>query len=281
MLFAFMNILGLIISVDAQVPTEKTLLWQVSGKGIAQPSFLFGTIHLVCPDDLIMPAIVSEKFSTTMELFLELDLDDPDMMVQMMKGMQMKDTTIDQLLGERYEEVSSLFQKFTGMPLSMMKSTKPFMLMSLIYPSLLGCAPASWETEFQKLANEKNMQIKGLEKLEEQMAVFEKIPYKIQSDMLANALLEADSTKLQFTQMMALYKEKDISKLNIDLDDNLTDYEGVLLNERNHNWIPIIGEQAKKMPTFFAFGAAHLGGEKGIINLLRKSGFSVKPIYYK
>lgn len=275
-----MNVLGLIISIDAQVPTEKTLLWQVSGNGIREPSYLFGTIHLVCPDDLIVPEMVAEKFSTAKELFLELDLDDPNMMVQMMKGMQMKDTTIDQLLGDKYEEVSGLFQKHTGMPLSMMKSTKPFMLMSLIYPSLLGCAPASWETEFQKMANRKNMEIKGLEKLEDQMAVFEKIPYKVQSDMVANALLEADSAKLQFSQMMSLYKEKDITKLNIDLDDNLTDYEGVLLNERNHNWIPIIGEQAKKMPTFFAFGAAHLGGEKGIINLLRKSGFSVKPIYY-
>ena len=37
---------------------------------------------------------------------------------------------------------------------------------------------------------------------------------------------------------------------------------------------------AKDKPTFFAVGAAHLGGDKGVISLLRKKGFEVVPVKY-
>lgn len=69
LLFAVMNILGFIIQADAQLPKEKTLLWQINGKGISHPSYLFGTIHLMCPDELKMSSVVKEKFNTTKELF--------------------------------------------------------------------------------------------------------------------------------------------------------------------------------------------------------------------
>ena len=283
-ILALMNILGFIVQADAQIPTEKTLLWQVSGKGIATPSYLFGTIHLMCPEELKMPAIVKEKFETTKELFLEIDMDDPKMMPEMMKAMKMKnDSTLTGLLGDDYEKVNNLFKNTTGISLSMMNTTKPFMLMSMVYPSILGCIPVSWESEFQKMAKENNLEVKGLETLADQINVFEKIPYKVQSDMLAKLLTDIDSSKKQLHEMLDLYNKKDINQLNIltSQDEDFGNYEGILLTERNNNWIPVIGEQAKKMPTFFAFGAGHLGGEKGVINLLRKSGFTVTPVFYE
>jgi uncharacterized protein YbaP (TraB family) len=268
----------------AQKPIEKTLLWQVTGKGVASPSYLFGTIHLMCPNDLKMPQVVKEKFNTTSELFLELDLDDPNMMKEMMLGMQMQDTTtLEKLLGNKFDSASALFQKTTGMPLKMLNTAKPFLLMSMLYPSLLGCTPVSWEGIFQKMATDKGLEIKGLEKLQDQMKVFDQIPYKVQSDMLVKMLFNIDSSKKEFMEMIDVYNKKDINQMNIltAKEEDFGKYEGILLNDRNHNWIPVIGEQAKKKPTFFAFGAGHLGGDKGVIALLRKAGFTVKPVFYK
>ncbi len=54
----------------------------------------------------------------------------------------------------------------------------------------------------------------------------------------------------------------------------------LLLTNRNKNWIPVITREARAMPSFFAFGAGHLGGKDGVINLLRKKGFKVTPIMY-
>lgn len=55
-------------------------------------------------------------------------------------------------------------------------------------------------------------------------------------------------------------------------------YEDVMLTKRNENWIPVISEVSKYKPTFFGVGAAHLAGERGVIMLLRKQGFTVEAV---
>lgn len=281
--FSFLTIIIFFVESSSQVPAEKTLLWQVSGKGISQPSYLFGTIHIMCSNDLKIPEAVKEKFNTAGKLFLEIDMDDPNMMKDMMTGMQMKDTTtLEKLMGKSFDSVNKVFQKTTGMPLQLLNTTKPMLVIALLYPSLLGCTPVSWESIFQEMAHKKGIGIQGLEKLQDQMSIFEKIPYKVQSDMLVKMLLNIDSSKKDFDEMLTLYKNKDINQLNVltAKEEDFGEYEGILLDDRNHNWIPVIGEQAKKTPTFFAFGAGHLGGEKGVICLLRKAGFTVRPVFY-
>jgi uncharacterized protein YbaP (TraB family) len=280
---AMIATLGL-LTAEAQVPTEKTLLWEVSGKGVSSPSYLFGTIHLMCADELKMPEVVKTKFDATEQLFLEIDMDDPNMAMEMISGMQMNgNTTLENLMGKQFDTANAIFQSKTGIPLKMLNSAKPFLLMAMIYPSLLGCQPQSWEAEFQKLAKDKGLEIKGLEKLSDQMEVFEKIPYQVQSEMLIKLLQNMDSSKIAFNQMLDIYKTKDVNKLYkmTTSDADFGKYEGTLLNDRNQNWIPVIGEQAKKMSTFFAFGAGHLGGDKGVISLLRKAGYTVKPVLYQ
>ncbi|MCW3079497.1 TraB/GumN family protein [Segetibacter sp.] len=272
------------LSSTAQIPKEKTLLWKVSGKGITAPSYLFGTIHLMCSGEMKMPQIVKEKFNTARELYLEVDIDDPNMMKEMMEGMQMKDSsTLENLMGSKFESVSAIFKNSTGMPLKMLNTAKPMLVMSMIYPSLLGCAPVSWESVFQTMAKEKSIAIKGLEKVRDQIDVFDKIPYKVQSDMLLKTLLNMDSAKIEFHEMLDVYKKKDIHQMNIltTKEEDFGPYTDILLSNRNRNWIPVIGEEAKKRATFFAFGAGHLGGETGVINLLRKAGFTVTPVFYQ
>lgn len=281
---AALLIAGFASRLPAQVPTEKTLLWQVTGKGIKGPSYLFGTIHLMCPSDMKIPEMVKEKFAATSELYLEIDMDDPNMVKEMLSGIQMKDTaTIEKLMGKQFDTANNVFRSATGMPLKMLNTAKPLLVMSMIYPSLLGCTPVSWESVFQKMAKDKGIEINGLEKFEDQINVFEQIPYKVQANMLLKMLLNIDSAKIDFQKMVDVYKKKDINELNIltAKEEEFDDYEEILLSRRNHNWIPVIGEQAKKKPTFFAFGAGHLGGETGIINLLRRAGFTVKPVLYQ
>lgn len=270
-------------SAKAQNRLEKTLLWEVTGNGIMHPSYLFGTIHLMCPEKLKMPKQVEERFNEMEALFLELDMDDPNTMKLMLQGMRMKDSsTISNLLGKDYERISKLFQQHTGVPLKMMNTFKPLLLMQLLYPAILECSPVSWESAFQKMATENEMEINGLENVEDQLEVFDKIPYKLQAETFAKFLTNTDSLKIEMEGVMKIYLDKNLDKLleYSQKDESLKGYGDLLLTNRNIKWIPIIGEQAKIRATFFAFGAGHLAGEKGVINLLRKAGFTVKPILY-
>lgn len=270
---------------SAQKPTEKTLLWQITRKGLPAASYLYGTFHLMCPEDLVVNNVLREKFKATKQLYLELDMDDPSIMLQMMMNTGMKgDTTLSKLLGEKeYDSVSAIFQKAAGIPLSMLNGMKPLFSMAAVFPALLDCqANEGWEKKFMELANENKEEIKGLETVKEQLDVVDSIPYMVQAKMFSKTLLNLDSTKKALQQLIKLYKEKDINKLQqLTTEDNdFGSYDKIMIEKRNAKWLTAIAEQARQVPTFFAVGAGHLGGDNGIINLLRKKGFIVKPVFY-
>ncbi len=271
--------------VCAQPELQNTLLWQITGPGISKPSYLYGTIHLMCADEIKVSDTLRARFYSTQKLFLEVNLDDPSVMTKTMQQMNMKnDTTLNQLLSKAaYDSLNIQFKNLTGLSLSMMNNMKPEFAESLIYPSLLGCeSTEAWEQRFEQLAKANNMEIKGLEEVEDQLKIFDAIPYKDQAEELAETLNNIDSTKKSFNQLVTFYKEKNLSALckMLNEDNELSQYDDLLLNNRNKKWIPEIIQQAKLQPTFFAVGAGHLGNINGLINLLRKQGYIVSPINY-
>ncbi len=269
---------------NGQVKGNKTLLWQISGPGIAKPSYLYGTIHIMCPDDIVITDVLKAKFNATQKLYLELDLSDPKTMTDAMSGMMMKGgVTIKQLLTkEQFDSVSANFQKLAGIPLAFVNTMQPMLAEAAIYPGLLGCAGEAWEQKFMQLAKANNIEIKGLETTKDQLDVIDSIPYKVQADMLAKSLLDVDSLRTSFKQLLDIYKKKDLDSLNILMNDDpdFGKYEGIMIDKRNARWIPEIIAQARLQPSFFAVGAGHLGGDKGVINMLRKKGYTVQPVKY-
>ena len=53
---------------------------------------------------------------------------------------------------------------------------------------------------------------------------------------------------------------------------------GRLTYERNTNWVKVMPEIMKEAPTFFAVGAAHLCGDKGVLRLLEKEGYKIEGV---
>src|SRR5699024_3676154 len=70
---------------------DNTLLWQVSGNGLQQPSFLFGTFHLLCKEDIHFSDALKKAIKVSDEIYMEMDLDDPSTMLSGMLYMNMKD----------------------------------------------------------------------------------------------------------------------------------------------------------------------------------------------
>jgi uncharacterized protein YbaP (TraB family) len=271
--------------VRATPPLEKTLLWQIGGPGISAPSFLFGTIHLMCPNDIIVPDALKEKFNSTRQLYMELDLDDPTVLLKTMQHIQMhNDTTLKDLLSPaEYDSLLQRFKRLTGMPLEIMTSMKPELVETLMYPALLGCDGAeAWEQKFMQMAKANHMEVKGLETVDDQLKIFDAIPYKTQAEELAATFDNIDSIKQNFNAMLDLYKQKDLEGLHAMMysDEEFSQYDDLLLKNRNEKWIPEIIEEAKTKPTFFAVGAAHLAGPAGIIALLKEKGYTVEPVSY-
>ena len=267
----------------APVKLENSLLWEISGKGLTKPSYLYGTIHVICPADMVMTEQMQIRLKNTEQLSLEVDMDDPNMMLAMLREVPMKNgITLKTLLSaEEYQIISDYFRQSLNMDLAMVQTWKPIMLTSLLYTKVADCTPQSYEATFMKMAKEQGKEVIGVETLEEQLTVFDKIPYKKQAQMLLQGIKEIDKSKKEFTQMIAAYKKQDLEgfeKLFQESSQGLNDFADVLLVQRNKNWIPVMEREAKEKPTFFAVGAGHLGGDQGLIQLLRQQGYTVKAV---
>ena len=251
--------------------------------GLEQPSYLYGTVHITC--DASLDANIQKAMDDTSQLVLELDMDDPNMQAGMMQGMLMKDgkTIKSMATEEEYNMLSAFLKDQLGMPLDMLNTIKPFMVNAMLYPKMLDCPVQSFESELLKVTKTQNEETLGLETVQEQLEVFDAIPYEDQlKDLLKAAKDNLKFDKAFFNKMLEVYDNKDLNGLmEIMNDENYitsSKHADKLINDRNKNWIPKIEDFAKQQPTFFGVGAGHLGGKSGVIKLLRKAGYTVEAV---
>ncbi len=267
----------------AQRDKTNTLLWEISGNGLQQPSYLFGTIHMICKEDFLISEIVKQKFNSSKQVYLELDMDDPQLQVTMMKQMQLPDKeTLKNKIGESsFKKLNSFLQKEMNMNLVMFDKFKPMMVMSILAQRLLPCASMeSYEIYFVKMASEQKKELLGLEKVEEQIGVFDAIPDSLEIRSIMNMVNDFESHKKEFSRMSSIYKTQDLDALYQLMAESpeMMGSQELLLDRRNRNWIPVMESVMKNSSTFFAVGAGHLAGSQGVLELLRKQGYKVKGI---
>ena len=60
--------------------------------------------------------------------------------------------------------------------------------------------------------------------------------------------------------------------------DSTPEEEDQLINDRNANWIKLMPQIMKDKATFFAVGAGHLPGDKGVLTLLKNAGYTIEGV---
>lgn len=270
-------------ALQAQQP-RSSLLWEVSGNGLQQPSYLFGTFHLLCKGDFSISTELENKLRASRQFYGELKMDDPGLQTTMMSKLMMQGHTLQSLIGEAdYANISQQFQSITGMPITLFNTFKPFLSLSMLVQKGADCPDkVQPETEFVKVAKRLEIPVLGLETVEDQLNAIDKEPLDSQILSLKKTLLNFDSVKLVMSKMMAVYQLRDIDSLQ----QFITSYGGnemfttEMINKRNANWVPVMQTAMSAKPSFFAVGAGHLGGTQGLINLLRKVGYRVTPLKF-
>ena len=282
LVISFAFFVSLLFSQTKAQELDNSLLWQISGNGI-QPSYIFGTFHLMPQEDFELKERVSQAFDTSAQIVLELDMDDPSMQSELMQNISMQEgITLDQLLSQAdYDSLAKYMNSKLGMNIDQFKTVKPFFLASILIPTFIEGTPASYELVFVQRAIGSKKEILGLETPTNQAEVFDNISYEDQAKDLMEMITEQEMIEILFSTMIQYYKDEQVN----DIYTSMVEYmdgeneEKYLLTERNKNWIPKIGEMAKDQPTFFAVGAGHLGGPNGVIKLLKEAGYKVVPVY--
>jgi uncharacterized protein YbaP (TraB family) len=269
---------GVKTQAQPQLPKlENSLLWEVSGNGLSKPSYLYGTIHMICSSDYFLTDKTKRAFESSEKLMLEINFSDPKEMSQMQQLAMGKEPLSKKLTPEQLTKLDDILIKTTGMAVKQVDSFTLLTVMSLISMKTFGCADLKfYEMEFIDQAKKRNIEIGGLESVKDQFVILE--------DAYTNdeiiAMLD-ESVPEETAKLVSTYKAENIESLyNITTDERFTSKKTkkIILDERNLNWVKSMAELVKKQSVFFAVGSAHLGGEFGVINLLRKAGYKVKPI---
>jgi uncharacterized protein YbaP (TraB family) len=262
--------------------SENALLWRITGKDLTRPSYLYGTIHMICPEDMKIGDSLRQSIEGSDRLYLEIDMDAPGMLLKTMKLSMLETGTIKDLMKPvDYMKLESFMNDSLGMPMFMLNRMKPFTIMSLMYSKLLPCnKSASYEETLMKMAKKQNKSVLGLETLEDQMAVFDQIPDTMETKMLMSLIDDFHGQKAEFARMINAYQQKNLTLLGKMIGDSpdMNGFEDLLLTNRNRKWIPVIMKEMKQSSCVFAVGAGHLPGADGVINLLKKEGFNVNPV---
>ena len=261
------------------------LLYEISRKDLAKPSYVFGTIHAICAADMIPLEGLQPYVDKTDQMLMEIDMDDPVEMGSMSKTIYIPDgkTLKDYLTPEQFSKVDEMTKSLIGAPAENLKTLKPTVLSVLMIagPKALGCTPSVYDLLLMQSAVAKKKPVIGLETVASQVSVLDSTPIEKQAKDLYEMALDPQKRIKDFKALIGVYKTQDAEKLFQHSTSELSndkEFQSKLLDDRNTSWIPKIESAIKEKPTFIAVGAAHLGGKVGVVNLLRSKGYTVKAI---
>jgi uncharacterized protein len=271
---------------------QNALLWEITGKGLTKPSYIYGTIHLIPKSDFFLTDATKKALNESQKVMFEInmkDMQNPMLILSIMsKAMMPRGQKLRDLISkEDYALVKTRFEEI-GLPLPMLESIKPMFLSAMVegggnpMDTSGKEATTAYEMEIMKIADKDKKEMGGLETMEFQMGIFDSIPLKTQAEMLVKSIKSVNNGDSEFKAMVDMYKSQDIESMAGTMkggeENELSKYEGILLTSRNKNWIPLIVKNSAGKSTFYAVGAGHLGGEMGVVNLLRKEGFTLRPL---
>jgi uncharacterized protein YbaP (TraB family) len=259
-----------------------SLLWKISKSGNPLPSYLFGTIHLICEQDYFWTPMMQKSFEQTSQLCIELDLDKKDLSLETASLMMdfSGGTLRDYFANEGdYNIVKKYIEDSLGQNMSIIERMKPVALL-MIYSNVMikgSCKETvSYELKLIEKTKEKNNPIYGLETIAEQMETLESIPTDSVINQLISIAKGEKNEQGEASILINAYKKQNLSLLNQLIVDSESGLNGsLLIDNRNKKWIAPMSKMMSEKPTFFAVGAGHLFG---LLKLLRDAGYTVEAV---
>lgn len=268
------------VSIQAQTKApklENSLLWEVSGNGLVKPSYLYGTIHMICSGDYFLSEKTKKAFDKSDKLVLEINFSDPKEISEMQQMAMGKEPLSKKLNLEELSKLDAILKKSAGMTIKQVDAFSLMTVMSLISMKSFGCDDLRfYEMNFIESAKKQNLPVVGLETVKSQFKSFE----DAYSDAEMIAMLEESDVE-ETKKLVEDYKQENLEGLfEKSTAENMMNAKAkkYMLDERNGNWVKLLPEMMKNESVFVAVGAAHLAGNDGVINLLRKAGYKVKPV---
>ena len=259
---------------------SNSLLWELLAPDGVKSSYLFGTIHL--PDTTLFERIPQVKrLIDSSDIFMaEYDLDiqpgngPSPFLINHPKGI------INYISEQKFEKLRKQFLKSFGIDLKYYANMKPFLLDQLIAEKLVSNRTTDpMDILLWKYAKENSKVLVGAESFECQLAIMEKFPIDQQIKNLLRNGRSPWRIRRGIYRIMDYYRKENIRALYKYSMSSLGKMKSVLVYERNKNIVESIKNHSDGASLVCAVGAGHLYGYQGLLRLMKKEGYKLKPIH--
>ncbi len=265
-------------------------LYAITGNGLKDTSWLFGTYHLVKSSYLDeVPAVVS-AFKKSKGVAVELVIDSAKLPMAASMGL-LKDKTLSELLDIPFKDsLNTEVQTTLGVGIAQLNQLKPInvaLTLSMVYiisdknSPLQKYSGAMIDGYFAETAKQAGKKVTEFETLEEQMNVlFNSSTNEEQVKQLKFFLRNKTEMIGQGNELIENWFKHDLAKMYAVSEKGLAIFgnENDFLKKRNDKWMQTIPDLIKKESQFIAVGALHLAGPYGLIKQLQQLGYTLTPI---
>lgn len=294
--------MGLVALMSLMGGGNAQLLYKISGNGLEKPSYIVGTYHLAPGNFADSIPGLKDAFASCKQIYGELDMQDAlsnENRDKLEKAQILPEgTTLSSLLTkEQMDRVNALMRETIGADMTnpmlaaqLDKMTPMALSTTLTVFAFIKKSPNFnpmnlLDSHLQLLAQKQGMVIKGLETVDFQVEVLYGSSLEKQVEELMCVVDNFDDVVEMAEFVTAAYFSQDLDQL---LDVTNEEGEGPcasspesndnLIYNRNANWVKAMPDIMRQAPTFFAVGAAHLCGDRGVLRLLEQAGYKIEGV---
>ena len=293
----------LALAAIASLSTSAQLLYKISGKGLTAPSYIVGTYHLAEASFVDSIPGMRRAMADCQQVYGELMMNElfaPDSLALLQQAMMLPgEMTLDSLLtADEMNRVNSFMRKTIGLDMTnpqlaqqMGKMTPQalsvvFSVFSYIKNGGKLDPENGFDNYFQKEAHAQGKTVGGLETMAFQIkALYEGKSLERQKELLLCQIDNSVFMDEMADRIVKAFYAQDLDGIKEAMDqklhnscDNRPEEDALLVDNRNADWLTKMPALMAQKPTLFAVGAAHLPGQKGVLNLLRQAGYTVEGV---
>ena len=286
--------IGTLLLVVLCTPVQAQLLYEISGNGAKQKSYLLATNRLVPMQFLDTIPNVFKCFGRCKKVVTEFAMQDYEALAALRQAAILPDSVkLSNFYSEsEYTLIDNSLQINLGMGLDKLCRMKPSYLTEMFRTELFKQwlqydEQKSMENFFEAVAAERNMPIIGLDNVGETMyMIFDREPFHWQCKELLKVIEYPEKEVRQERILREMYCNGRLSDIAYQVEgpDNTTsisfsDYK--VYCQRNVQWAKRLQPILTDGGAFITLNAIYIGGEKGLIQQLRSAGYRVRPVNRK
>lgn len=282
--FLFLN------HVSAQNKPDNALLWRITGNGLKEPSYLYGTIHITDKRVFQLGDSVHAAIANTSGLAAEVEMLSlgNEMMTSFIntyedEGLTATEQSKEVLLKNLLEKDAWKYYKPKLEKLLKIKGDKITVSHLKTYKTNLkndilkkGEMPTFLDAWLLSFARKNGKWIGGVEDPEDQLQ--ENTTVQNLEEQISNLLYEEKHLEVQMDWLIRQYLGNRLDSIEQMYYRDGGEMDPVMIR-RNKKMAYRMDSLSAVRSTFFAVGAAHLPGDEGVVNLLRDKGFTLTPVF--